>query len=369
MDRYNLIVGGGISGATIAHEIAHRLGEHVLVIDKRSHIGGNCYDFTNDAGLLVPLYGPHFFHTQSDEIWNYVNQFSDWNDYNHRVLSSVDGKLVPIPVNITTVNLLFGENIKDEREMNAWLEANTEKIAEPKNSEETALNRVGKVLYEKMFRNYTRKQWEMDPSEMDPLVMSRIPVRTGFEDRYFTDPHQGMPTEGYTKLFERLFDSSLIQVMLNTDYFAIREKLDDPVRTFFTGRIDQFFAGQVDEPLQYRSLRFEFENHGVERFQEACTVNYPEESVPYTRITEPKQATYRESNQTTTVKEFPTAEGEPYYPVFNPRNIEIFARYQELANEAEEEQVYFVGRLAQYKYFNMDQAFQNALSFVERIDG
>ncbi len=363
----NLIVGAGISGATIAHEIAENLRERVVVVDRRHHIGGNCYDFVNEAGLLVPLYGPHFFHTKNERVWKYVHRFSEWNDYNHRVLSKVDDKLVPIPVNITTVNRVFSEDIQDEAGMEAWLKANTEDFPDPKNSEETALNRVGRVLYEKMFRNYTRKQWEMDPSEMDPLVMSRIPVRTDFEDRYFTDPYQGMPTEGYTRLFERLLDNPLIEVRTNTDYFLIKHEFPDAIRTFFTGRIDQFFEGQVDQALQYRSLRFEFETHDTEYFQESTTINYPDEAVPFTRITEPKHATGEENHRTTIVKEFPTAEGEPYYPVFNPRNIEIFARYQELAADAEKRGVYFVGRLAQYKYFNMDQAFDNALTVFESI--
>lgn len=367
MDRYNLVIGAGISGATIAHEIAERLKERVVVIDRRHHIGGNCYDFINEAGLLVPLYGPHFFHTKIERVWEYVNRFSEWNEYEHRVLSKVDDQLVPVPVNITTVNKVFGENIRDEAQMKAWLAQNTEDIAEPKNSEETALNRVGRVLYEKMFRNYTRKQWEMDPSEMDPLVMSRIPVRTDFEDRYFTDPYQGMPVDGYTRLFERMLDHPLIDVRVNTDYFLVKQEYPDPVRTFFTGRIDQFFEGQVDEHLQYRSLRFEFETHHTEFFQESTTVNYPDESVAFTRITEPKHATFQQNPKTTIVKEFPTAEGEPYYPVFNPRNMEIFAKYQELAAEAEQHGIHFVGRLAQYKYFNMDQAFDNALTVVERL--
>lgn len=365
--HYNLVVGAGISGATIAHEIAEKLKEHVVVVDRRNHIGGNCYDFINDVGLLVPLYGPHFFHTSIDRVWKYVNRFSEWNDYNHRVLSKVDDKLVPIPVNITTVNTLFGENMATEAEMEAWLRENTEDIPHPKNSEETALNRVGKVLYEKMFRNYTRKQWEMDPSEMDPLVMSRIPVRSNFEDRYFTDPHQGMPAEGYTRLFERLLDSPLIDVRVPTDYFQIRAELDAPTRTFFTGRIDQFFEGQVEERLQYRSLRFEFETHETEFHQQACTINYPDEAIPFTRITEPKYATYEKNPRTTIVKEYPTWTGEPYYPVFNPRNTEIFSKYQELAMEAEKQNIYFVGRLAQYKYFNMDQAFDNALTVFENL--
>lgn len=366
-DYYNLVVGAGISGSTIAHEIADQLRERVLVIDRRLHIGGICYDFFNDEGLLVPLYGPRFFHTCIERVWKYVNRFAEWNDYNHRVLSKVDGKYVPIPVNITTVNELFGENISTEEEMKAWLQANTEDIPEPKNSEEVALNRVGRVLYEKLFRNYTRKQWGMDPSEMDPLVMSRIPVRTDFEDRYFTDPHQGMPIGGYTRLFERLLESPLIEVRLGTEFQEVRHQLDEPVRAFYTGRIDQFFEGVVEEPLQYRSLRFVFETHNTEEYQPACTVNHPDESVPFIRMTEPKKAMGQDHPKTIIIKEYPTAHGEPYYPVFTPRTREILARYQELAGEAASNGVYFVGRLARHKYLNMDQAIDNALSVMERI--
>jgi len=195
-EYYNFVIGAGFSGAIIAREIADEIRERVILIDRRQHIGGNCYDFVNKEGLLVPLYGPHYFHTHIERVWKYINRFAGWKDYNHRVMSMVDGKYVPIPVNITTVNELFGEHISTEKEMKAWLQVNTEHISEPKNSEETALNRVGRKLYERLFRNYTRKQWGMDPSEMDPLVLSRIPVRTTFEDRYFTDSYQGMPIDG-----------------------------------------------------------------------------------------------------------------------------------------------------------------------------
>jgi UDP-galactopyranose mutase len=366
-ENYNLVVGAGFSGAIIAREIADELNEHVIIIDRRNHIGGTSYDFVNEEGLLVPLYGPHYFHTCIERVWKYVNRFAEWKDYNHRVLSKVDGKYVPIPVNITTVNELFGEHISTEEEMKAWLQVNTEHISAPKNSEETALNRVGRKLYEKLFRNYTRKQWGMDPSEMDPLVLSRIPVRTTFEDRYFTDSYQGMPIEGYTRLFERILDNPLIELRLNTDYREVKHQPASPIRTIFTGRIDEFFEGVVKEPLQYRSLHFEFETYDKEEFQPTCTVNYPEASILFTRISEPKKAMGQENPKTTIIKEYPAAHGEPYYPVFTPRTKQILANYQDLAEDAESKDVYFLGRLAQYKYLNMDQTIDNALSLFERL--
>jgi UDP-galactopyranose mutase len=360
-----LIIGAGISGATIAERYA-TMGKKVLVLDKRHHIGGNCHDFYDDDGLLVPLYGPHFFHTNLEHVWEYVQRFSSWTPYEHRVLSSVDGKLVPVPVNITTVNEVFGLSLQSESEMKAWLDENTEKIANPANSEESAMSRVGRVLYEKMFKNYTKKQWDLYPHQLDAQVMNRIPVRTNFEDRYFTDTYQAMPENGYTELFKNMLDHPNIEVRLDTDYFEVKNELPEYEKLFFTGRIDQFFAYQIDEKLEYRSLRFEFETIDQEWYQQTATINYPNE-YEYTRITEPKHSTRQKHNKTVIIREYPTWEGEPYYPVFNPRNHEIYAKYQTAAQAVEKDGVFFVGRLANYKYFNMDAAFNNALQLFDSL--
>lgn len=362
-----VVIGAGISGAVIAERYAS-LGKRVIVVERREHIGGNCFDFYNRDGILVPLYGPHFFHTNSQRVWEYVNRFSEWQPYEHRVLSSVDGKLVPVPVNITTVNRIFGLSLRNESEMKTWLAENTERIDNPKNSEESAVSRVGRVLYEKMFKNYTKKQWDLYPHELDPQVMNRIPVRTNFDDRYFTDEYQGMPKDGYTTLFRNLFDHPNIALQLDTDFFEHRDEFRNAEKLFFTGRIDQYFEGLIPEKLEYRSLRFEFQSIDREYYQSATTINYPNE-YDFTRITEPKLATGQKTASSVIVREYPSWEGEPYYPVFNPRNNEIFLKYQSAAEDTQIDDVYFVGRLANYKYFNMDAAFENALQLFDSLEG
>jgi len=364
-----LVVGAGISGATIAYKFASA-GKEVLVIDKRDHIGGNCYDFINEYGLIISKYGPHFFHTNDKGVWDFINQFSEWLPYEHRVLSFVDNKLVPIPVNITTVNELFNLNIQNEEEMKEWLLANTEKIENPKNSEESAIARVGRVLYEKMLKNYTKKQWDLYPHELDPQVMNRIPVRTNFDDRYFTDTYQAVPKNGFTAFFNNLLTHRNIHIELGVDYFKSKYKnrLADFEMVFFTGKIDQFFENIINEKLQYRSLKFIFENHNLDYYQSRVTINYPND-YEYTRITEPKHIPGQPSvkGHTAIIKEIPTWDGEPYYPVFNQRNNEIYSKYQKLAKDAEKSNIFFVGRLANYKYFNMDAAFRNAIDIADAL--
>jgi UDP-galactopyranose mutase len=361
-----LIIGAGISGLTLAERYANLLNKKVLVIDKRDHIGGNCYDYTNEIGILVPKYGPHFFHTNNEEVWNYVSSFTKWHPYEHRVLGFVDNKLVPIPVNIATVNKLFDLDIKTEEEMNEFLANEVVQIENVRNSEESALSRVGKRLYELLFKNYTKKQWDQEPSELDASVLNRIPVRNNFDDRYFTDKFQAMPKDGYTKMFENMVSNPNIEIRLNTDYFDIKDAITFE-KMFFTGPIDRFFDYVVGDKLQYRSLKFAFENHEIEYFQSKAQINFPNEN-EYTRITEPKHATGQIHNMTTIIKEFPTWEGEGYYPVPNKNNQEIYEKYQELAEKAEQDSIYFAGRLATYKYLNMDQAFQLALELFERLE-
>lgn len=350
----------------MAERIAHRSRDKVLLVDKRPHVGGNCYDFTNEAGHLIPLYGPHYFHTNDEAVWAYVQRFSEWVPYEHRVKSLVDGKLVPVPVNITTVNQLFGLELSTSDQMQRWLADQVVTIPEPKNSRDSALSRVGPVLYEKMFRDYTKKQWDLFPEELDAQVMNRIPVRTDFDDRYFSDKYQAMPKHGYTELFRAMLDHPNIELVLGVDYLKDAERFGKPNRLYFTGRIDQFFESQGLPALRYRSLRFEFETLPRERYQEAATVNFPSLAVPYTRVTEPKLSTGQTGPQTTLIREYPTWEGEPYYPVFSPENQKLYGQYQALAAQAESSGVYFVGRLANFRYFNMDQAFANALNVAAK---
>lgn len=361
-----LIVGAGISGVTLAERFANKKNRKVLIIEKRDHIGGNCYDFYNEIGILVPKYGPHFFHTNIEYVWDYVSNFTQWYKYEHRVLANVNNKLVPVPVNITTVNTLFNLNIQTEVEMKEFLEKEVSKFENIENSEQSALSRVGERLYNLLFKNYTKKQWDKNPSEIDASVLNRIPVRTDFEDRYFTDTYQGMPKEGYTKMFEKMLDSPNIELMLQTDYFDVKDRFSFE-KMFFTGPIDRYFDYVVGEKLEYRSLRFEFENLDEEYYQSKTTINYPN-CHEFTRITEPKHATGQINDKTTIIREYPTWEGEGYYPVPSQRNKDLYEKYQKLANDLEKDNIFFVGRLANYKYINMDQAFQMALDLFERLN-
>jgi UDP-galactopyranose mutase len=360
-----IIIGAGISGATLAERYAS-VGKKVLILEKRDHIGGNCYDYYNEAGILISKYGAHLFHTNDQEVWSYVKRFADWYKYEHRVLAKVDNQLVPIPVNITTVNMLFNLNLRTEIEMQRWLNSQTIKNDEPQNGREAALARVGPILYEKMFKNYTKKQWDKYPEELDASVLNRIPVRTNFDDRYFSDKYQYLPSGGYSLLFKKMLNHPNITVKLNTDYFDVRNHIQDYQKLFYTGQIDQFFDFKysLNEKLEYRSINFVAETLDMEYYQPAAVINYPNEH-EFTRIVEYKHLTGQKHPQTTIVREYTTDEGDPYYPVPNPRNQAIYEKYRSEAVKLRE--VYFVGRLANYKYFNMDEAFKNALNLFHTL--
>lgn len=373
--KYDIvIIGAGISGSVLAERYAS-IGKKVLIVEKRNHIGGNCYDYYDESGVLVSKYGAHLFHTNFEDVWKYVNRFADWYTYEHKVLARVDGHLVPVPVNITTVNKIFSLNIQTEEEMAQWLEANQVPCEDPQNGEEAALARVGQILYEKIFKCYTKKQWDKFPSELDASVLNRIPVRADFDDRYFSDKYQALPEGGYTKLFERILSHPNITVLLNTDYFDVKHKINGYDKLFYTGPVDRFFDFKysLEEKLEYRSINFVMETHDVEYFQENSVINYPSlEDGDFTRIVEYKHMTQQQHSKTTISKEYTVditdpATQEPYYPVLNPRNREIYNKYKESADKLLD--VHFVGRLANYKYFNMDEAFKNALELFEKLEG
>lgn len=363
-----LIIGAGISGAVLAERYAS-IGKKVLIIEKRDHIAGNCYDYIDENGILVSKYGAHLFHTNEAKVWNYVNRFADWYPWEHKVIARVDDKTVPIPVNITTVNTLFKTNIKTEEEMQNWLGQNRVPFLKPANGEEAVLNCVGATLYEKMFKHYTKKQWDKYPGELDAAVLQRIPVRHNFDDRYFSDKYQALPKGGYTKLFERITDHPNIEILLNTDYFDVKNEYKNYKKLFYTGPIDRFFDLKSIgfDTLEYRSINFVSETIDTEYFQENSVVNYPGTEVDFTRIIEYKHFGNQKSAKTTIVKEYTVDHGEPYYPVPNPRNQEIYNKYKAEADKLTD--VYFVGRLANYKYFNMDQAFKNALDLFDNLEG
>lgn len=362
-----LIIGAGISGAVLAERYAS-IGKKVLIIEKRNHIAGNCYDYIDENGILVSKYGAHLFHTNEESVWDYVTQFSEWYPWEHKVIARVGEKTVPIPVNITTVNELFNCSITTEEEMKIWLEDHRSPIAVPSNGEEAVLSRVGPILYEKMFKYYTKKQWDKYPAELDASVLERIPVRTNFDDRYFSDTYQALPKGGYTQLFKNILNHPNIEILLETDYFDVKDQYKNYEKLFYTGPIDRFFEFKhsLTEKLEYRSINFVSETVDTEFFQKNSVVNYPGTEVDFTRIIEYKHFGNQKSAKTTVVKEFTADEGEPYYPVPNPRNQEIYARYKTEAEKLID--VHFVGRLANYKYFNMDQAFKNALDLFKQLE-
>ena len=358
-----LVVGAGFAGATIAERLAAHAGKTVLVCDKRPHIGGNAYDHYDEAGVLVHEYGPHIFHTNSREVFDYLSRFTEWRPYQHRVLACVDGQLLPIPINLNTVNRMYGTNYTSF-ELAQFFERVAEPVTSVRTSEDVIVGKVGRELYEKFFRNYTRKQWGLDPSELDASVTSRVPVRTNRDDRYFTDTYQAMPLHGYTRLFERMLAHPRIKILLNTDYREVEQVI--PHReTVFTGPIDEYFDYRFGK-LPYRSLDFRFETRNVAVAQEAPVINYPNEQ-PYTRVTEFKYLTGQEHLKTTLVYEYSKAEGDPYYPVPRPENAAIYKKYQQLAEATPG--VHFIGRLATYKYFNMDQVVAQALTLYSKISG
>ena len=363
-----LIIGAGISGCVLAERYANKKDKTVLIVEKRDHIGGNCYDYTNSIGLRINKYGPHYFRTNDAIVWNYVQKFSKWRPFEARCVSHVDGKRVCIPVNIDTINIIFNTKIKDEVEMKEFLYKQTAKIKIPKNSEESALKRVGKKIYEKMFKNYTTKQWGRKPEELDPSVMDRIPVRFNHDNRYFTEKYQMYPVNGYTEIFENMLDHKNIKVKLKTEWDYKKNSIKGYEKIFLTGRIDSYFNEKLGR-LEYRSLRFEEINLDQEWFQETVQENYPDMNIPFTRIVEYKHLTGQINPRTTIVKEYPASDGEPYYPIPSERNRKIYEKYRNQAQLLKKKNIYFVGRLANYKYFNMDQAFKNALDLFNKIEG
>ena len=356
-----LIVGAGFAGSVLAERLATQANKKVLIIDKRDHIAGNAYDYYNNDGILIHKYGPHIFHTNSKDVFEYLGQFTPWRPYEHKVLGSVDGQLVPIPINLNTINQLYGLNLNSS-EVETFFASKAEKVSGLKTSEDVVVSKVGRELYEKFFRGYTRKMWDLDPSELDASVTARVPTRTNRDDRYFTDTYQAMPLYGYTQMFQNMLSHKNIKIMLNTDYKEIIDIIPHK-NLIFTGPVDEYFDYCYGK-LPYRSLEFKFETIDAETFQPTGTVNYPNEQL-YTRITDFKYLTGQKHSKTAIVYEFPKAEGDPYYPVPRPENAELYKKYQKLADSMTN--TFFVGRLATYKYYNMDQVVAQALTCFKKI--
>jgi UDP-galactopyranose mutase len=355
-----LIVGAGFAGSVLAERLSSQLDASILLVDKRNHVGGNAYDCYDEAGILIHKYGPHIFHTNSERVFEYLSRFTAWRPYEHRVLASVDGQLVSMPINANTLNKLYGMNLSCH-EVEQYLAS----VAEPceiKTSRDVVVNRVGQELYDKFFRNYTRKQWGLDPTELDASVTARVPVRSSRDDRYFTDRFQAMPLHGYSRMFEKMLSHPNIRILLSTDYRDIMNEVAYR-QIIFTGPVDEYFNYCYGK-LPYRSLHFEHQTHHVATYQPSPVINYPNEHA-YTRITEFKYLTGQEHSKTSIVFEYPRSEGDPYYPIPMKENAELYQRYKELADSLED--VHFTGRLATYKYYNMDQVVAQSLSLFEKL--
>ncbi|WJI10278.1 UDP-galactopyranose mutase [Methanobacterium sp. CWC-01] len=377
-----LVVGAGLAGSVMSERIANVLSKSVLLIEKRGHVGGNCHDFFNQEGILVHKYGPHIFHTDSEEVWDYFSQFTSWHDYQHRVLGSVQGEKVPIPFNLQSLHQLFPTetaNRLESRLVEKFGYGARIPILELKEMEDEELSSLADFIYEQVFLNYTIKQWGFLPEELDPSVTGRVPVYISLDDRYFQDSHQKMPREGYTPIFSKMLANPLIELRLNTDYKDLVEidfdskkiRLEGEQFTgmmIYTGRIDELFNYQYGE-LPYRSLRFKFETLDQEFYQEAGTVNYPNNHL-YTRITEFKHLTGQKHPRTTIVREYPQAyqrdRNLPYYPIPQKRNHQLYQRYQARADEFGN--LICLGRLGEYRYYNMSDVTSKALQvFQEKI--
>lgn len=378
-----IIIGAGLAGSVIAERIANVLDKEVLIIEKRNHIGGNCYDYFNDHGLLVHKYGPHICHTELKHVWNYISQFTEWHPYTHLVLGYIDGKNVPIPFNLNTLEELFpkdeSENLKDKLFQKFGYNVKIP-ILELRKTDDKDLQVLADFIYKKIFLNYTRKQWGMEPEKLDESVTARVPVYISRDNRYFQDKYQGMPKEGYTKIFEKMLKNRNIKIRLNTDFKDIIKLKENELYLFgkkfegkliFTGKIDEFFNYKFGE-LPYRSLKFDFKTLNQEYFQETGTINYPNDH-DFTRITEFKHLTGQKNPKTTVVKEYPQEhdrnikeKNSPYYPITKKENEELYEKYKDEADKLNN--AIFVGRLAEYKYYNMDIVIDRALKiFKEKL--
>lgn len=356
-----LVVGAGFAGSIVAERFASA-GKSVLVIDRREHIAGNAFDELDAAGVLVHRYGPHIFHTNAPYVVEYLSRFTDWRPYEHRVLSSTNGKLYPMPINRTTINSLYGLNL-DEAGVAAYLESVREKRERIENSEDLVLNSVGRDLCDRFFRNYTRKQWGLDLSQLSATVAGRIPTRTNDDDRYFTDSFQKMPAQGFTNMFRNMLNHPNITVQLEASFQQMATRVQ-AAEIYYSGQIDEFYNFRFGS-LPYRSLRFEHEHlPGTERFQPVGTVNYPND-YDFTRITEFKHLTGQMLSGTSIVREYPQGRGDPYYPIPTPENQARYEQYKQLA--AADKHVHFIGRLAEYRYYNMDQVAAAALNLTKEL--
>jgi UDP-galactopyranose mutase len=367
-DAYDaLVVGAGYAGSIMAERLASQCGHRVLIIDRRDHIAGNAYDYADEHGVVCHKYGPHIFHTQSDKVVDYLSHFTEWRPYEHRVLANVRGQQLPMPINRDTINRLYGLDLDSEEAVEAFLAERAEPRERIETSEDSCVARFGRDLYEAFFQGYTRKQWARDPSELHASVCARIPIRFNQDDRYFGDAFQKMPADGYTAMFERILDHPNIEVRTSTDFAEVRETVAYD-QLVYTGPIDEFYDHRFGK-LPYRSLEFEHrtvETPDGELVQPVASINEPSADVPFTRTTEYRHLTGQTHTHSTLATEYPRSEGDPYYPVPQAGNRELYKRYETLGAQ-QDPNVTFVGRLARYQYLNMDQVTGQALSTFEGL--
>jgi UDP-galactopyranose mutase len=358
-----LIVGAGFAGSVLAERIASQLNKKVIIVEKRNHIGGNAYDEFDEYGILIHKYGPHIFHTNNKEVFDYLSQFTDWIHYEHKVLAKIGDELYPIPINRITINKLYNLDLKNDEEVKEFFNRVKENRYPILNSEDIIVNQVGYDLFEKFFRHYTKKQWNLEPKELSPTVCGRIPVRTNDDCRYFTDQYQFMPKEGYTKMFERMLNHKNIEIILNTDYKSVLDKIEYD-KMIYTGPIDYFFDYKFGK-LPYRSIRFEYKNFKIESYQPSSVINYVEANVPFTRVTEYKKITNQNSSSTTVSFEYTIQDGEPYYPILTDKSSAILKKYIDEAIKIDN--LILCGRLAEFKYYDMHQVVARALKIFDNI--
>jgi len=363
-EKYDyLIVGAGLAGCVMAERLASQADKKVLIIDKRPHIGGNCYDRIDEAGVLIHQYGPHYFRTDDQEVFDYLSNFTEWHYHDYKVKVKIKDKLYTFPINLNTLREFYGREFTEE-EAKAFLEEVRDKsIANPRNAEEQVVSQIGWELYEAFFKGYTEKQWGMKATELDASVTARIPIRTNTDNRYVLARIQAMPKDGYTKMFDRMIKDPRIYVKFNTNYSE--QHRESAMTIIWTGCIDEYFKYRFGK-LMYRSLDFKFKSfYGNDYKQELEQINYCDKAIAFTRTVEIKHVTGQQNPNTTISTEYPKAFGEPYYPVLNKRNIDLYNRY--LMESLNETSVYFIGRLAQYKYLNMDEVVKSALSLYKEI--
>lgn len=366
--RKNLVVGAGFSGAVIANLIATKLNEKVIIIDKKNHLAGNSYDYKDNNGITIHKYGSHIFHTSNDKVWDFITQFGSFNNYEHKVIGNIDGIQTNIPFNLNSLFDVFpapkAKKLKQKLISNFGLDKKVP-ILEFQKQDDEDLKELAEFVYEKVFLHYTTKQWGVKPNEIDGAVTARVPVYISNDNRYFQDKYQGIPLNGYTKLIENMLNHPNIEIRLNTEYQDLAENFD---RIFYTGSIDEFFDYKFGK-LSYRSVNFKMEEHNTEFYQSNSVVNYPSCDKDYTRIHEYKYYLNEKSNKTVIAKEysefFELGKNERYYPIPNEENTKLYEKY--LSEAKKHSNIFFLGRLGDYKYYDMDKAILRAIELFEEI--